>query len=64
MNLTKNLRGYTDIVNIFSSVESSYYKSCDTTVAAYCGLINNVMNLILPDMCSFSQPFEDLNKRK
>ena len=43
-------------------------KSCDTNVAAYCGLINNVMNLILADkyndMCSYSQPFEDLNKRK
>ena len=39
-------------------------KSCETNVAAYCGLINNVMNLILADMCSLSQPFEDLNKRK
>ena len=39
-------------------------KSCDTNVEAYCGLINNVMNLILADKCSFSQPFEDLNKIK
>ena len=37
-----------------------------TNVAAYCGLTNNVMNLILADndMCSFSQPLEDLDKRK
>ena len=39
-------------------------KSCDTNVAAYCDLINNAMNLILADMCSFIQPFEDLNKSK
>ena len=37
-------------------------KSCDTNVAAYCGLINNVMTLILADMCFFSQPVEDINK--
>ena len=47
-------------------LQCSYYtgwpKRCDSSIAAYCSLINNIINLVLADMCSFCQPFEDLNK--
>ena len=42
-----------------------YWKAqkCDTNVAAYCGLIAHVMDLIIADMCSLYQAFEDFIKR-
>ena len=37
-------------------------KSCDPNVQAYCGLIIYAINLNLPEMNSFRQPFEDFTK--
>ena len=48
----------------WSQGDTGWPKSCDTNVAAYCGLITNVMSLVLADMSSFHQPFEDFTKNK
>ena len=37
-------------------------KSCDLNVQVYCGLIINEIDLILSEMSSFCQPFEDFTK--
>ena len=47
---------------LLSVVQKLSPKSCDLNARAYCGLVFKAMDLIIPEMSSFYQPFEDFTK--
>ena len=57
-----NLKNFENSAYCMFSLVIQGTKSCDPHVQAYCGLNINAMDLILPEMSSFCQPFEDFTK--
>ena len=47
---------------IWFGYDTGWAKRSDPNVRAYCGLIDNVINLIFTAMSYFRQPFEDFTK--